>query len=314
MLSLISHRHESPLMDLMAPFPIRSMAKMDESKISPWSSMSVDEYAAFHGSMGQKVQKIGGVWWRRVRPFFYRPLLPYCELQPKQCICPPLSLIGGAQYLVPSGTASNSSVDFLLFQDPHTYSIEILSKKNRYCVRRAMKTFTVRPIVDPDTLISGHEVYLSFYSRTKYGYKSDRTDVRKFADWARSLFRFPKVRVHGAYRGEDLVSISVTYVVEDVLFLATLFSKTDALSQFVSDLMLHSLRVEAAESENIKSVFASMAGRERGLDEFYLLRGARLIRKPARLFISPLVLIPLKIFKRNEYLRLQRGTEKGLPS
>jgi hypothetical protein len=313
MLSLVSHGQESPLTDdPMAPFPVRSAAKMDESKRLRWSSMSVDEYAAFQAAMGQKVQKVGGVWWRQVRTFFYRPLLSFRELNPKDCICPPISRIGGAQYTVPNECTSNSSIDFLIFQDPHAYSMESLAKKDRYCVRRAMKTFTVKPIVDPYALSSGHEVYLSFYSRTKYGYKSDRTDLQKFTDWAHQLFQFPKVKVNGAYRDGALTSISVSYVVEDILFLATLFSKTDALSQFVSDLMLHSLRTEAAESANVSVVFATMAGRERGLDEFYLLRGARLVRKPARLHISPLALLPLKIFKPNEYLKLQHAPEKRL--
>ena len=294
----------------MALFPVRSEDKMEESKRSRWPSMSVDEYAAFQAAMGQKLQKLGGVWWRQVRTFFYRPLLPFRELDPKDCIYPTLSRVGGAQYTVPNGCASNSSIDFLVFQDPHNYSIESLPKKDRYSIRRAAKTITVKPIVDPYALSSGHEVYLSFYSRTKYGYKSDRTDLQKFTDWAHQLFEFPKVKVHGAYRDGDLTSISVSYVVEDILFLATLFSKTDALSQFVSDLMLHSLRMEAAESENVSVVFATMAGRERGLDEFYLLRGAQLVRKPARLHISPLALLPLKIFKPHEYLKLQRGTDK----
>ena len=47
-----------------------------------WERMSADEFAAVELALGGKVVKSGDVWWRQVRPFFYRPLLPYRELRP----------------------------------------------------------------------------------------------------------------------------------------------------------------------------------------------------------------------------------------
>ena len=41
--------------------------------------LSVDEYAAFQQNVGEKLVRLDGFWWRRVRPCFYRPLVPFRE-------------------------------------------------------------------------------------------------------------------------------------------------------------------------------------------------------------------------------------------
>lgn len=42
-----------------------------------WRSMSIDEFAELEKACGSTVLNVGGVWWRRVRPFLYRPLNPF---------------------------------------------------------------------------------------------------------------------------------------------------------------------------------------------------------------------------------------------
>jgi hypothetical protein len=302
----LSTVHSSMLSHLVEPRSVMSMTER-----SPWKSMCVDEYAALEIAMGAKLVKSGGVWWREVRPFFYRPLLPFREFDPKELKCPPLALVGGAQHAVPNGTTSNSRMNFLIFEDPHSYSMESLTQGSRRHIRRAMSTFTVKPIDLDELIAGGHSVYLSFYERTKYRYKSERTEQRHFDSWANRLFRFPKVQVHGAFRGSELKSVSVSYVVEDILFTPTFFSHTDALSEFVSELMLHSVREQAAGSDQIGLVFAASADMQRGLVDFYLLRGARVVSKPARLRVNPLALASVKIFNRAEYSKLRLCPESS---
>jgi hypothetical protein len=202
-------------------------------------------------------------------------------------------------------------MNFLIFNNPRTYSLENLTQTCRRHVRRAMRTFSVRPINLDELISAGHAVYLSFYERTKYRYKSERTEVRHFAAWARRLFSFPKVQVLGAFRGNELASVSVTYVVEQVLFTPTFFSRSEALNDFVSELMLHAAREQAAMSENVELVFAASADMQRGLDDFYLLRGASLVSKPARLRVNPLALVSVKILRRDEYLKFRLSNESA---
>jgi hypothetical protein len=274
--------------------------------------MSVDEYAALESAMGARLVRSGDVWWRQVRSCFYRPLLPFLELDPAEVKLPRRALFGGAQFGVVAGAAANSLVDLLIFDEPQTYSLNALSQGSRRHVRRAMNTFAVRPIVDVNEFTAtAHEVYLSFFRRTRYGYRRDRTDKQQFANWASALFRFPKVQVFGAYREHVLASVSVSYVVERVAFTATFFSRSDALQDYVAELMLHTIRERAAASDTIHSIFAAAAGMERGLDEFYLRRGARLVRQPAQLKLNPIVSAALKTLQRDKWRKLRTANLKA---
>jgi hypothetical protein len=267
--------------------------------------MSADEYAVFEKACGASVVNVGSQWWRQIRPYFYRPLPWFHELDPKKVTPPASSHLGGYQHLVAEGSAHNSNMKVLLFQSPQAYSLDKLSSNDRYHIRRAMKSFHLQPITDLARFIDqGHEVYLSFYHRTHYSYRNDRVEKKNFASWAETLLRFPKVQVCGAFSGDMLMSVSVAYVVEHVMFTATFFSRSEALSEYVSDLMLHCLRERAAQDDSIRLVYASMAGMERGLDQFYLRRGAQVVAKPAMLRLNPIIRAALKTFKKQEYQKL----------
>lgn len=267
-----------------------------------WERMSVDEYATMQRAFGATLVKTGDVWWRQVRPCFYRPLLPYRELDPQKLKFPAKSRLGGVQYVATAGVPANSHLDLLLFENPHEYAMESLSQNSRYHVRRAMKKFSIAPIHKLDEFITdAHPVYQSFFERTKYGYKAERTDRREFAKWAQTLFAFPKILVLGAYRDRELVSVSVSYQVEEAAFTATFFSSSSALNDYVSDLMLHAIRERAAASDEIQLIFCSTAGMERGLDDYYLRRGAVLAKRPSMLRLNPVLSFLLKKFKKAEY-------------
>ena len=270
--------------------------------------MTADEYAALEIAMGAKLVSSGGVWWRAVRPCFYRPLLPFRELAPDWAAYPALARLGGAQHLVSGGVPANSSMSMLVFDDPQSYSLDSLDKSRRRDLRRSMERFVVKRLTDVDDFsTSAYPVYLSFYERTKYAYKSDRTDPPRFVEWARTLMRFPKVCVHGAYRGDELVAIGVSFLVEEALFISSIFAESSALAELVSESVLHTMRAQVAGVRDVNLIFAAMAGMERGLDNFYLLRGARLESRPARLSLNPLMSVVLRTLRPDSY-RTLRGS------
>src|SRR6476620_3635557 len=106
-------------------------ATMNAIDTITWPSMSANEYAALETALGANLVRTGGVWWRQVRPFFYRPLLPFCELSPDGCDLPFWSLVGGFQHIVPQESHSNSRVGLLMFEEPRSYSLEGLSQNSR---------------------------------------------------------------------------------------------------------------------------------------------------------------------------------------
>jgi hypothetical protein len=269
--------------------------------------MSVEEFADFERAQGQSLIKVKDVFWRRVRPFFYRPLLMFREYSAESLTAPWSARVGGFQHAVPPLETANSFLNMLIFEDTQAYSLQSLDWNRRKHVKLAGKEFVIRPMDDVGEFKQkAYPVYLSFYERTRYKYKSERRYKDRFSCWADSLFRTPKIVVLGAYRNADLGAVSVTQWVEDTLMYSTVFCDTESLKMHVTSLMLHSVRTAVAGYEQVKQIFAGpykyQAGK--GVDDFYLVRGCKLVAKPASLHINPLATIVLKRSASEEYARL----------
>lgn len=269
-----------------------------------WNEMSREEFAAFVGLLGPTIVKAGSVHWGEVRRFFYRPLLPLCEFDPATIRPPRHASLGGVQYAVAPGPEANSWLNWLAFDVPE-YSLATLDKNRRRQVRLAARDFDIRPITDPaEFKRQAHPVYLSFQDRTGYKVGLERRDPAAFARWTDAVFASPKVLVLGGYREGVLGGVSLTYRHGSIVFYSTFFCDNGALVCYLSDLMLHTVRESAAAASGVTHVYAGMFKGIRGLDDFYLHRGARLIRQPARLEINPLAGLLLKAFLPQQYARL----------
>jgi hypothetical protein len=243
--------------------------------------------------------------WGEVRRFFYRPLLPLREHQPGTIRPPFLAAVGGAQYAVPAGVAANSCLNCLVFDETRDYSVAKLDKNRRRQVKLAAKEFVIRPMADLEEFKrQAHPVYLSFHDRTGYKVGAGRRDPAQFAAWAEKVFRVPSVLVLGGYREGVLGGVSLTYRVGSTVFYATFFCNDGALERYLSDLMLHTVRESAAVDPDVTHVYAGMFKGVRGLDDFYLHRGAKLLRQPARLEINPLTRTLLQKFMPRQFSQL----------
>jgi hypothetical protein len=153
----------------------------------------------------------------------------------------------------------------------------------------ASKHFSVKPIKDVNEFkVHAYPVYLSFDERTHYKTGAWRRQVSGFARWADAVFKIPKIVLFGGYEGAKLRGVCVFMCVEDTVIYATSFCDTESLQGHLPDLMLHSVREMAAHHPFVSQVYAGMCIGERGLDDFYALRGCTLVKKPAVLHLSPL--------------------------
>lgn len=267
--------------------------------------MSISEYARVQALRGRKTVQVGSVYWKEVRPHFYRPLPPYVSLDPKRVMAPRQSF-GGYQYAVAPEEDANSAINFRVFDDCANYSLASQGREYRRMVRAGQKVFDVRFIREAADLGEmGHKVYLSFYQRTHYGYMSERVKRQVFDQWIASMFSCPKTIVIGAYAERELKSVTVCYWIGDLLLYATSFSDTESLKLHVSDLMLHVVREMAAAQPGIRKIIAGLYGGGNGPDKFDLLRGGKVERRPARLVIQPAISVPvLQAFWPNQYRKL----------
>lgn len=272
--------------------------------------MGPDDYAAARIAVGDHVIRIGSACWLIARRFFYRPLIPYVPYVFGPELLPRVG-VGGFQYIVGAENQANSAVSYLAFGDLREYSLDTVSHNRRRLVKAAAKAFSVRPITSLEELISrGHQAYLSFYRRTGYRYGSQRRQKDQFAKWAKATFDSPKTILLGGFSGEGLVAVSVSYWVYDKLLYTTFFSDTAALKKGVGELMLHSLRVLTSQHEAIKEFVVRPYQGGNAMDQYYLMRGAKLVQQPARLYLHPLTRCVMRLVLPNRY-RLLKGDFKA---
>lgn len=266
-----------------------------------WEPMSIEEFAKYRREEGMKLVKVDGIWWAEVRPFFFRPLFPFCEIKPWAKRYPVKSVFGGVLHLVPADVPTKACINFHVYDDLKKYSLDSLSYKRRKVTRDSMTKFVTRQITDPVEFVdAGYEVYKSFYQRTNYWYKNDRIAKDNFRVWGNKLFDYPKINKTGIYLDNKLTAVETSYRIEDVICGDNLFSDNVALQANVVDFLTHRLR-EAAARSNAKYFFSGLPTGVGSLDDSKLKRGCRLLCLPAYCIINPMSLSLARLFMKDSY-------------
>ena len=250
--------------------------------------MTVGEFAESRIAVGDRVEKFGDVYWVRTKGLFFRPLLSHEACPIAKSELPPAH-IGGFQCVVSVPDEANSVMKFLMLDEVQHYELGKLPYKRRLMIRNAAKQFAIRPIQDETQFKEhGFQVYCSFYERTRYHYKWERIRRESYTRWIDSVLKSRKTLILGGYdQREDLRAISISYWVGHTLYYATFFADTVALRKGVGELMFHCLRELVSQTPGIGEVLVRRYQGGNGMDNYYLLRGAKLVTKPSRLQLDP---------------------------
>jgi hypothetical protein len=279
-----------------------------------WEPMTIDEYAAFQRATGAKVIKVDGTWWTEARPFFFRPLFPFSEVPPEYKKYPLQSAVGGVLHLVPAEAASNSQMSLFVYDNLKQYSLEQFGAKQRWVIKKSMENFEARRVTDFDRFVEeASQIYESFYDRTKYFYRKERTQKELFAAWARPYFENPKVVIMGAYRDDRLCAIDISYQVEEVIIDDVFFSDSESQPLRVTDFLVHVLR-EAASCTDARILFRGFPTGKETLDGSKVRRGCKVLQLPAYCRINPVALYVGRRFLNESYQKLVAMTTFGAPS
>lgn len=276
--------------------------------------LSPAEYAASRIALGEQVEKCGDVWWQRTKGLFYRPLLQHEPVPLRKPNLPKIGW-GGFQCVVSDEREANASLGFLMLDGIHGYSLESLDHNRRRLIRNASKLFVVRPIIDSaEFAIGGFPAYASFYQRTGYQYKSERTRRDGYTRWAEAILDCPKAFILGGYSTSgSLEAVAVSYWVGPTLIYATFFSHSDALRRGVGEAMYHTLRESAAKIPAIREICVRRYQGGNGMDKYYQLRGAKLIMKPSKVSLHPVTKMVLKACFPQHYQGLGEGVDHREP-
>jgi hypothetical protein len=268
-------------------------------------AMSIEQYAELQRIFGATVVHQHGTYWRRVRPFFYRPILPLeaheTEGQPR-----PFAWPNAYQHVVTTGHPANSTMNFIVLDDLRSYSLAAMGHRRRHLITRSAHDFAVRPLLTRDELTrQGHRVYLSFFQRTRYSYRSERQKKEIFDQWVDTLFRNPAMLVLGGFGQDGLAAVSTSYLVNTTLVYSTLICETAAMKKNVGELMFHELRRIAARQPGITRIYVRNYQGGSSHDQYYLLRGCNLVRLPALLSLPAPLRTLISRFLPKQYARLR---------
>ena len=264
--------------------------------------MNIDAYAQLEQQTGIRLIKKGEIWWREVRPFFYRPLFPFGAYPVKETarLFPFWQM---AQFPVAEKSQANSQLNMIVFDDIQSYSIGVLHKDRRRDIRKAIHNgVTIHQIREPEPFITqAYPVYLSFYGRTHYGYQKNRNEQKSFENWIRSLIAFDDVYLLGAYLNEELIAMLVYCIVDRILVGKSLINSEKSIRSRTPDLLIHYTREEIAKKANVDLVFTGMVVREPGINHFKLWRGAKILSLPSYLKMPIMAKPVLQTLKKAEY-------------
>jgi hypothetical protein len=269
-----------------------------------WEPMTVDELADYQQACGVRVLKRKDTWWIEPRPFFFRTLFPLEEIYPETANYPAQHLVGGVLHRVSTDSQANTSMKMFLYDELPEYSLYTLAAKQKWVVKKSLENFTVRRMTDLQEFIaSAFPIYGSFYDRTRYSYKKERSHKATFAQWAALLFARRKIMVLGAFHEGKLAAVDISYQVRDLIIDDVFFSDTPSQSLRVTDCMVHTLR-EMAASSGARYLFRGFPCGKQTLDESKIHRGCKIYQIPAYRKINPVALYVGKLFMNESYRKL----------
>ncbi len=176
---------------------------------------SVEQRAGADSQAGERFHNSNGVWWHRVKPFFYRPASFLLPLRPYESPPSPWLALGGYYHVVPEGAARNGSIVTNEITDPGRFELEML-KKNKNGARKVreiekgLSVLSIRRVANLDDLLEdGCRVFRAWEQRT-VDVLSDvwhkNIHAANFQSWAERVFRHPYDLLLGAYLENRLVA------------------------------------------------------------------------------------------------------------
>lgn len=281
--------------------------------------MTIDRYAQLVQATGESVLKQGQFWFIHGHRFFYRPLLPHRKYDFYEARRQ-INKFGLFQYGVKDDQPHNCYINTIIFDRLHNYTTNTLSGSALRNLKEAVKSgVAVRRIRDQEEFASkGHPIYMSAYSRNRYGadtrWGAQRRDPEGFAAWTHTIFQFPETIVLGAYAGDELLSFEISWIIEDTLVLSTIVHSDSGIELRAPDLLLHAWRMALRNQPAVNFILDSLLGSS-GVDEFKLRRGGRALALRAYVNINRAALSLLRHIWPGGYSRIAgRPPDAVLPN
>lgn len=231
-----------------------------------------EELAKEHAADGYRVHFHNGVWWTEVKPFFSMPCDIHTHVDQINSRPRLDYALGGYMHLSAPNSYTNAIYKLITSENVMHYSISNLSRNRQRHVRHGLSNLKVRPVERLEQLLTdGHEVYLSWHQRAKWG--ADKTNRPRFEAWITRVFHQPKKIILGAYRGNKLIAFMLPNAVGNTACPCFVASRTDCLSYGPNDALFHAFLCIARQTKGVHSANLGTLCSKPSLNHFKLHYG-----------------------------------------
>lgn len=134
----------------------------------------------------------------------------------------------------------------------HPDSIDSLSKKTRYYIRKASKSYSAMPVSRDKVLLNGYDVYVSAYKR----YSTHEKLLEK-SQFKLAIKKLPtNTEFWGVYeiKSSKLVAFSENYIEAKTCFYVTIWLEPDAMKKFTGYLLFHEMELHYLRDRGFKYI------------------------------------------------------------
>lgn len=266
--------------------------------------MKAEDFINQQIKAGYKIHFHQGVWWEKVNPFIYKPVLPLQKIftgksKPKLAV----SFLGYS-HCVPEGCYANKvwsvmEIDYDCLSD---FSIKSLSSSKRGRVRKGLRLLEFKKIEDVESVIDDiKNVCISTAKRTKHG-KSPHYYVKHYKEWKSFMineFSLPQREWCGVFYKDILIAYLYGYQIDNTMVISATKSHSDFLNKCPNDALLFTFLEYCKSLPGCKKVFfGDYVYAVPSLNEFKKKYGFEKVNLPVYANYNPLVRLAIKFLRK----------------
>jgi hypothetical protein len=222
-----------------------------------------------------------GIWWRKVKPFFYQPADVMTRISPHAAVPNPWLALGGYYHLVPSGEDTNGVVVANEISDLEGYSLDSVKKKKKTRIQRALATLRIQRVTDlQDLLNDGYRVYMDWDNRTA-NVRVHRSDSERFRQWITRSLAHPHLLILGAYYEDRLIAFLMARAVGGTANIEKSFSLSEFNHQSPMTALTYAYVKICAKSPGVHRAWSGLRSMKESLEQYKTELGFQHVSYPA---------------------------------
>ena len=259
--------------------------------------MRAEEFIKQQITTGHEIHFNKGIWWQRIAPFFYKPVVQFQETMPGKSAPAFFKSLSGYSHLVSDKKLANKywSVMLLDHEKKKEFTIKSLSSSKRAQVRKGLRLTEIKKIENIEPVIEDiKNICISQARRTLHGLPPEYyiKHYKKWRIWITKEFNLPKREWWGSFYQGSLIAYNYSVQVDDAMAIYTAKSHTDFLDKCPNDALVYTFLDYCKSLDNCKKIIYGEWSREAGsLNEFKRKYGFERVDFPVYAKYNPLVLL-----------------------